>query len=981
MPDEGKKLSITDPESGEIVRVRWYSQDNPTDDDINSILSSYRSQPKGERYQPGGLTPAQPTVGQRARNQITQTAMSPIRTGQEAYKQFAQGDVAGGSANVLNAILQGLSLPFSIASEGLRNAGEIIPGKHDPAMSLIGNTIADIGEAPAKVGVKAIWDTGKLIGNKTGIAGLLAKKNLTPEQKIARDKAVEQLGSGVASMAGYGALTTLFHGSVKPAEAIKNADIKGEPPPETIQPEPPVVSGNLAEQTSKGVDITQKPIVQTGKGVDIPESNAFEMIQQPKAAETVIPAEKAANLLQEKIVKPLVDFYKRPPQMSDVKKITGKYLGDRQQTDLELTRQAKILNQKFPLLNQRAMARYMEAGGDESVLRGWADKTTDKNLKAVYEKALNLSDEEKQTAKAGSAQFEQGLNLAIEHDILEDGIENYFPHLGWEKLTDGQKKIISQINAGELQKNPAFAKKRIFDSFFEGEQTGKRVRAKTDTYGYGITAWFRSLNEAIASRQMLKDLMTAKEKDGRPSVAITGSGSLIPKDAEIKEAALVRSNAKPEEARDYKYIDHPALRKWKWATNDAAGNPIFTEGNMVIHPDAYGRLNAILGKSKIRTYTIPKDVPIIGGTQPGRAALNASGFIKGTILLGPFHQFHLMEHALFHEVNPLNARSVDFKTRPVLKDLVGHGMMLYNHSALSDFSEGVSSGGLLHKIPGVGNVLRQYQEWLFQDYIPRLKAEMGEAAVKRAEKYYAKDLASGKFTRDQLLENVAKQGNAAFGEQNYKYMGRNPTMQDALRLVAFAPDFLESRLKFAGQAARPYGKEQSMALLRGAIGMATLAQTANIMFGDDKKPHFEKPFSVIVNGHEYAPRSVIGDMWHLFANPRSFVYYRMNPLYVRPTIELLTGRDMYGRQSDFVQWGTDLAKSWIPIPAQGAIRNNKEDDMFTSIINTVLSSVGVSSYDAKPLSKNGMPQKPPPTQAEKDEKARVKSLKRKSGVK
>jgi hypothetical protein len=280
----------------------------------------------------------------------------------------------------------------------------------------------------------------------------------------------------------------------------------------------------------------------------------------------------------------------------------------------------------------------------------------------------------------------------------------------------------------------------------------------------------------------------------------------------------------------------------------------------------------------------------------------------------------------------------------VLKDLVDHGLMLYNHNALAEFGEGIASGGAWKYVPVVGENLRRYQEWLFTDYIPRLKAEMAEHAVERAKGYYEKQLTSGELSMDQLLENVAMQSNAAFGEQNYKYLGRNPTLQDALRIGLLAPDFLEARLRFGGQAMRPYGKEQTMALLRGAAIMGSAAIVASLLFGDENKWNPNRPFSVVIGGREYTPRSVVGDIAHLISDPRGFWYYRLNPLWGRPVAQLATGRDEKGRKSTPLNVAKDTLKTWVPIPAQGLVKD-QGDDVLNAMMHGLLSSVGLSNYE------------------------------------
>ena len=76
-------------------------------------------------------------------------------------------------------------------------------------------------------------------------------------------------------------------------------------------------------------------------------------------------------------------------------------------------------------------------------------------------------------------------------------------------------------------------------------------------------------------------------------------------------------------------------------------------------------------------------------------------------------------------------------------------------------------------------------------------------ALERNRKNYAKDVASGKITDEQLVRMTARQSNAAFGEQNYRAMFRHKGFQDMLRFAFLAPDFGEARLRFPPPASEP----------------------------------------------------------------------------------------------------------------------------------------------------------------------------------
>jgi hypothetical protein len=644
------------------------------------------------------------------------------------------------------------------------------------------------------------------------------------------------------------------------------------------------------------------------------------------------------------MAKDLISAYKRPPEWTESKRIIGKYTGALQIIDQKLSVYAKDINAKITKDKQIAITYYMQAGGDENLLIERAQKSK-QPYKKGYEDAAKLTDEEKQLAETFRERYDGIWEEAQKAGVIEDYMDDYVRG-EWAKPNKATRILLAQVNAGLFNRNAKEALSKVFKNYFEGEQAGQTPKDRR--IGYQLVAAERSIRQAIETRKALKSLMHSTEKDGRPTVVVGGSGTMLTDvDTGEVEAFFVKPNDKGANSGDYKFLDHPSLRKWKFIKADSGEKPIFMEGNMWIHPAAFSRINALIGRSKIKEYTLPERIPVIGGTAPGAAALRASSFIKGTYLIGPFHQFHVGEHGVFHKVNPFNAPEIDFEKRPILKEGVEHGLMLFNHNAIYEFGEGLASGGLWHKIPGIGHVLKIYQEWLFQGFIPRLKAAMFEHAVTRAEKYYEKDLTSGKLTRDQLLDNAAKQANAAFGEMNYKYIGRNPTLQDALRLGLLAPDFLEARLKFAGQALRPKGKEQAMALVRGALIMGVTAQVLNVLIGDDHKPHWNRPFSLIIGGREYTPRSVVADIGHLIINPRSFWYHRLNPLWGRPLVELYTKRDFYGRKVEIDDTVKNTLKSWIPIPAQGLVKKNTGDNFIESTINALLSSIGVTNYPYK----------------------------------
>jgi hypothetical protein len=611
-------------------------------------------------------------------------------------------------------------------------------------------------------------------------------------------------------------------------------------------------------------------------------------------------------------------------------------------------------------LDREAISNYVDNGGDRQKLLT-AIAETDPKYEAGYQRALNLPPELRNVAENIRNYFESRLQDAIDAGILEDGVEDYI-HRFYEKDSPWKSGVISEIRSGVFTGKPALAKQRIFQYDYEAEKAGYKVNKD---FSQRVAAYDYSLNKAIADRMFVKDLMQWKMSDGRPAIDVGGRADKVGgvgTDAAflIKPQYRPRLEAKPgmtpaelEQVRlndrsEYVPYDHPALRKWKWMTVDAEGSPIMVQGDVLVHKDAMrdprNPLNqpipAVFGKSAVRNFK-PWGVPV------GRAALLGSSTVKQTMLdLSGFHPVQITIHGLEHRANvPLTRWSANITGRsfkaidlndPVQRSLVSHGLNVVDHSGLEAFSEGVSGGGssLFRKVPWLGDKLQTYQHWLFQDYIPRLKMEMATHALERNRAVYAKDLASGKLTEDQLLHITANQANAAFGELNYEMMGRNKTFQDGLRLAFLAPDFLEARGRFVGQALKGYGREQLTALTLGAATLYITARMMNKMISGEYHFEPEHAFDVMHNGRAYSIRTVQGDLLHLAFNPRSFAYTRLNPVTTRTLFEIGTGRDQFGRPRSALDQVKDFASTIVPISIRGALKQ-PEQKWWEGFINSL----------------------------------------------
>jgi hypothetical protein len=319
--------------------------------------------------------------------------------------------------------------------------------------------------------------------------------------------------------------------------------------------------------------------------------------------------------------------------------------------------------------------------------------------------------------------------------------------------------------------------------------------------------------------------------------------------------------------------------------------------------------------------------------KPGAALLNVSSEIKHAILsFSGFHQTTLGIHALEHRTSPIGMPELDLADSKQ-KSLVDHGLMVAQYDAMDAFGEGLASGGLITRIPGIGPSYHAYTDYLFRSYLPRVKMAMALNALERNTRLYG-----DKLSADQIAALTAHQANAAFGGLNYKLLDRNKTLQDVMRLAFRAPDFTEARARFVGQAARPYGREQLTALVGGALAFCTVARILNQAVDND--PHWDKPFSLVHGGKEYKLRTVQGDLWSAAHEPAQYARNRLSPL-ASAAVMAAEGRDRFGRKQSLGDLAKDVAKSNVPIPLQSWTKEST-DPAATKAFSTLLKMVGVN---------------------------------------
>lgn len=588
----------------------------------------------------------------------------------------------------------------------------------------------------------------------------------------------------------------------------------------------------------------------------------------------------------------LWDAYKNPPKANDINIKTREWTGSKNEISKVVMDMQENLKNKVPdKLTRRGINAYIESNGDIETLTKWKNEALEKDNKAKYERALNLTDTEKQIANDIKQWYDDKLKLAQEYGVIESGVENYINHK-WKKKNPVTGELQNGFTGNStLKTNFENARKRIFETNFEGEQKG--YKSISDDIADNIGFYSQGLDNVISDRIYVKSLTEGKGTDGRPLVAPTGIGTL----SKDKETAFINPTAKPESIQDYISLNHPALRNWKWGTT-IDGNNVFVKGDLAVHPEFYPKLKNVLGQSAL------KDIPVY------KQLRNIQKEIKGLIFtLSPFHIVQEGTHAVGHEINPFSRKLPEFNPKnETHRKAVNSGLQLYDYNSLEAVSEGLSVSNIGRKIPFASDI----QDLTFKKVIPKLKLATWEKMYEGNTKLFKK-----KYSDAEISMLTSDQVNAAYGHLNYKAMFRNPTVQDAFRFLALAPDFLEARTKFVGQAMKPTGVRQLKALMVLAGTMYLGARTLNKLVNDDWE--FDDPklvFGVKINDKVYDMRSVPGDMLELAEDPRRFIANRISPI-GRTLTELLTQKDWQGRPIDFSETLKSFAMTFVPSILKG----------------------------------------------------------------
>lgn len=581
-----------------------------------------------------------------------------------------------------------------------------------------------------------------------------------------------------------------------------------------------------------------------------------------------------------------------------------------------------------------------------------------------------LTDEDRQIAREVRDKFSDTLDRATKANALSDrgGLADYVTHI-WEKDANNEaaNRLLGDADGGAFSVNTAMARKRIFDHVVEGQLLGKKL-AVTDPIGLaGFNA--ATFDRIIADRKTLERIrdLGVKEDGGRPMLALEGRGTLIENEGEnpavivrpnqmssiriadkviqglkqtgsfeklVKDGSIVKFGEGEKEhyawsTSDYQDIDHSAFRGWKMPTTDSAGNPVLLNSRLRVHPRAAEYLKTQLeGPSDIATNPILNRAAKVGAEA------------KGILLFGsPFHLFQEGLRAVMTGISPFGTDKWDVRSDPTLAKGIEHGLTMPEYKSRADFSEGVAGhSDLIKKIPGLSQIQDKFQSFLFEQYIPTLKARAFKSLYAR---YAALGTKKG-WSETKIAEEAAADTNSRFGGINWKREGRSAATQDIFRLAALAPDWLESEIRFMGRAFGSSGEIARKDLARMALYMWGTARVLNYLVSG--KPHHEAPFGVAIKGDDgrekvYSMRSLPSDMLHAVSDPTGFLKGRRSPL-INSGVEAMTGRDTMGRKLPTHNLILDVLSNVSPIPVQSAIKTVRGETPDLSSTDQIVKGLG-----------------------------------------
>lgn len=425
--------------------------------------------------------------------------------------------------------------------------------------------------------------------------------------------------------------------------------------------------------------------------------------------------------------------------------------------------------------------------------------------------------------------------------------------------------------------------------------------------------------------------LSPEQANFQPTVSEFGIGKDNPNNVTSPGTEQYKQPVYAWNTQNYRNIDHPALRDWRYVTKDSGNAPVFVKTDMKVHPEAFDYLNKRLGKAPEQNVA-------------KKAILGASREAKGILLAwSPFHVFQEGLRAVMTGISPFGIDKWDLRTDPLLARGVESGLTLGRDlKGVESFEEGRMAGHskIVSKVPGLGQLQDWLQTFLFDKYVPSLKSRAFKDLYQRYKESYPE------WSNDKVLQTAAEDTNERFGGINYQRMGRSVATQDTFRMVALAPDWLESEMRFMARTFGDEGKIARADVAKMAVGLFLASRVLNYI--TTGKPHMEAPFGVALkdkDGKEkvYSIRTLPTDMIHAVSDPGGFLSGRVAPL-MRTAVQTYTGRDEFGRKIPHQNMITNLVQTVSPIPAQTLAKSITGETPDVTNVDAGMKAAGFTVY-------------------------------------
>lgn len=557
--------------------------------------------------------------------------------------------------------------------------------------------------------------------------------------------------------------------------------------------------------------------------------------------------------------------------------------------------------------------------------------------------------------KGGLEKVQQYFDAKYE-DLKKAGVsmgfeQNYLPQL-WANTQDE----INQVFGKRLSKNPSFTIKKVFQDYQEGLDKGLTPRYQNIS---DLIRWYEATaNKAMADKGFFTELVKGKfikPSGNAPSGWVTLSEDHFPKIiVKDKAGKIVKQGtykASPELAvLINNYLSEPSealLMKIAQWSNRAKGrvlsfgipNPL-TGGIKLLR-----NMGTVIRTGKEKGAKAGFYEGVRNFTEGAGTGLNYFGYsmTKRGFGLGLINGLK----DLRKQFNPEYSRKSLAKWMPTAPDFVKHGGTLS-----AENMKGVDD------IPSFKNILSEgwnnlFEKTLFEVNIPSSKLENYDMAWKR-------NVKNGMPEEEAKLA-AAHLMNTVYAGKNIDELGRSKNMQNIFRILALAPDWLESNIGMAANTLKSFYNfrdPKGDAYRRMAANWVSMYVVANLIqkattdkFMVENDPGHELDFEIGYNDDgqkRYWKMSAGADDWVKI--PLDAIRGMMNGdfsslaqalknrggVFVQPAIGLMTdknwagqpigyrGKDQYGREMPADIRLKSIASEWltplgVPSFVQGTI--------------------------------------------------------------